>query len=102
MRNYRYVSTCIRRKFLDGRCFKKNNVRIDGKVVIITGCNTGIGKETALEMARRGGRVYMACRDWQRCEAARLEIVNESGNANVFNRILDLSSQKSIREFVIL
>lgn len=79
-----------------------NKVRIDGKVVIVTGCNTGIGKETALEMAKRGGRVYMACRDYQRCEVARLDIVKESGNANVFNRKLDLSSQNSIREFVIL
>lgn len=67
--------------------------------MIVTGCNTGIGKETAMELAKRGGRVYMACRDWQRCENARLEIVEESGNVNVFNRKLDLSSQKSIREF---
>lgn len=80
----------------------KHDVRIDGKVVIVTGCNTGIGKETALELAKRGGRVYMACRDLQRCEDARLDIVKKSGNENVFNIKLDLSSQKAIREFVTL
>lgn len=38
------------------------------KVVIVTGANTGIGKETAWELARRGAKVYMACRDLKRCE----------------------------------
>ncbi|KAH8372626.1 hypothetical protein KR009_001284 [Drosophila setifemur] len=71
-----------------------------GKVFIITGCNTGIGKETVLEIANRGGTVYMACRDMNRCEAARLEIVKESNNPNVFSRELDLSSMESIRRFV--
>lgn len=72
---------------------------MDGKVVIITGANAGIGKETALDLAKRGAKVYMACRDYKRCEAARLEIVNQSGNQNVFNRTLDLGSLTSIRNF---
>lgn len=70
-----------------------------GKVFIVTGANTGIGKETALEIARRGGTVYMACRDMNRCEKARKEIVQETNNQNVFSRQLDLSSLDSIREF---
>lgn len=40
-------------------------------MVIVTGANTGIGKETAWEMARRGAKVYMACRDLKRCEQVR-------------------------------
>ncbi|XP_059222320.1 retinol dehydrogenase 12-like [Stomoxys calcitrans] len=85
-------------KWKEGPTYEKNN-RIDGKVVIVTGCNTGIGKETALELARRGARVYMACRDSQKCEEARQEIMEISGNQNVFNRTLDLSSLKSVRKF---
>lgn len=72
---------------------------MDGKVVIITGANTGIGKETALDLAKRGARVYMACRDFKRCEDARLEIVEKSQNSSVFNRTLDLGSLASIRRF---
>lgn len=84
------------------RKFDNDEVRIDGKIVIVTGSNTGIGKETVQELARRGARVYMACRDFKRCEEARLEIVKATGNQNVFNMKLDLSSQESIREFVRL
>lgn len=70
-----------------------------GKVFIITGANTGIGKETALEIAKRGGTVYLACRNMNRCEKARQEIIKETNNQKVFARELDLSSLESIRKF---
>lgn len=70
-----------------------------GKIVIVTGCNTGIGKETVRELARRGATVYMACRDKTRTEEARLEIIKDTKNRNVFFRELDLASQDSIRKF---
>ncbi|XP_055858577.1 retinol dehydrogenase 12 [Episyrphus balteatus] len=86
------------RKLVQGPFYRKKN-RIDGKVVVITGCNTGIGKETALELASRGAKIYMACRDPVRCEGARLEIIEKTKNENIFNRTLDLSSLESVRKF---
>jgi len=88
------------RQWAQGGQFTKNNVRIDGKVVIITGANTGIGKETALDLAKRGGRIYLACRDTKKADATTSEIIQETGNKNVFTRSLDLSSFASIRKFV--
>ncbi|XP_046803277.1 retinol dehydrogenase 13-like [Lucilia cuprina] len=85
-------------KWREGPRYTKET-RLDGKVVLITGCNTGIGKETALELAKRGAKVYMACRSFEKCEEARMEIIKLSGNHQIINRSLDLSSLRSIREF---
>lgn len=75
------------------------STRIEGKLVIITGCNTGIGKEIVMDLAERGGKIFMACRNYEKCKKARLEIIQKTGNKNIFNRKLDLSSFQSIREF---
>ena len=48
---------------------------MNGKTVVLTGANTGIGKQTTLELAKRGARVVMACRDMERGEAARTELL---------------------------
>ena len=70
-----------------------------GKVCIITGSNSGIGKETALSLARMGATVVMVVRDQERGEKARTEIVKQTGNSTVDLMICDLSSMDSIRHF---
>lgn len=75
------------------------DTRIEGKVVIITGANSGIGKETAIDLARRGGKVYIACRDIKRGDDALTEIKRESKSENVYFRQLDLASLDSVRKF---
>ncbi|TET23297.1 MAG: SDR family oxidoreductase [Candidatus Stahlbacteria bacterium] len=67
-----------------------------GKVCLVTGANSGIGKETALGLAKMGATVVMACRSKERGEAARLEIKRESGNTSVDLMLADLSSQSQI------
>ena len=77
----------------------KSDLRLDGKTVIITGANIGIGKETALDMAKRGARVILACRDLGKAETAAGEIKATSGNDNVVVEQLDLASLESVRQF---
>lgn len=84
---------------MQGGQFRKA-VSADGKVVIVTGSNTGIGKETVRELAKRGAHVYMACRNLSKCEEAREEIVVETKNGHIYCRECDLSSFESIRKFV--
>lgn len=88
------------RWWAQGNQFKGRNVRLSNKVVIITGCNSGIGKETAIDLAKRGATIYMACRDKIRAEEARRDIMNASGNCNVFFIPCDLASFASVRTFV--
>lgn len=70
-----------------------------GKVCITTGSNSGIGKETALALAKMDGTVVMAVRNRERGERAKIEIVNQSGNKSVDLMICDVSSTDSIRHF---
>ncbi|KAM9786708.1 retinol dehydrogenase 12 isoform X2 [Syngnathus typhle] len=72
---------------------------LDGKIVLITGANTGIGKETALDLATRGARVVMACRDVEKGERAAASIRAASPEAQVEVRELDLADTSSIRSF---
>lgn len=73
--------------------------RLDGKTVIITGANTGIGLETAVDLASRGGRVIMACRSLDRGNAALLQVKNRANTNNVNLMQLDLSSLDSVEKF---
>ena len=78
-----------------GRCISK--ARLDGKVAVVTGANTGIGKETARDLVKRGAEVHVLCRDKEKAEAMRSEIKNETGR-EVFVHQLDLASLDSVRE----
>jgi len=72
---------------------------IKGKVCIITGSNSGIGKETALALAGMGATVVMVVRNKERGEAARMDIVRGTDNGAIDLMICDLSSVESIKMF---
>ncbi|KAK9502064.1 hypothetical protein O3M35_012667 [Rhynocoris fuscipes] len=73
--------------------------RLDGKTVIVTGGNTGIGYETAKELAYRGARVILACKNVGSGYLAKNAIIKETRNDDVEVYRLDLSSLRSIRIF---
>ena len=72
---------------------------MSGKTVIITGANTGIGKQTAMELARRNARVILACRNREAGERATQEVRRVTRNDQVAFHQVDLASFTSIREF---
>jgi len=72
---------------------------LDGKRVVVTGANSGIGLATATELARRGAQVTITVRDEAKGVQAAGQIRRTSG-ADVAVRILDLSRLDSVRAFV--
>ncbi len=70
-----------------------------GKVMIVTGANSGLGYETAKELSRKGAKVIMACRNPQRAEDAMNKIHDEIPEADLEFISLNLSSQKSVAGF---
>lgn len=108
--------------FSGGKCYETG--RLDGKLVVVTGASAGIGKETVSELARRGAKVIMACRNIEKAEEAKADIIANYGKGmptaltkHVLNskirailtpveseqlviEKLDLASFRSIRAFV--
>lgn len=70
-----------------------------GRVCIVTGANSGIGKEAARQLADLGAIVVFACRNRERGEAALREIEREKGNHDLAVMDLDLQRQSSVRAF---
>lgn len=72
---------------------------LKGKTAIITGANCGIGRATALELAKRQARVILACRSEEKGKAAISDIKRFTKNGDLVYKHLDLESLKSVREF---
>ncbi|MFX1452107.1 MAG: SDR family oxidoreductase [Promethearchaeota archaeon] len=73
---------------------------IEGKICLVTGANSGIGRATTKGLAEMNARVVMLCRSKERGEKAQKEIIRETRNNNIDLIVCDLSSQESIRNFV--
>lgn len=84
--------------YFNGPSCKSKN-RLDGKVVVITGANCGIGYETALDLAGRGATVILACRDLNKANKSQNTILLKTKNEKVFAEKLDLSDLRSIKDF---
>jgi NAD(P)-dependent dehydrogenase (short-subunit alcohol dehydrogenase family) len=69
-----------------------------GKTFIITGANTGIGKVTALELARKGAHLILACRNSAKTDAVIRDIKAATGNDKLEYINLDLGDLSSVRE----
>jgi NAD(P)-dependent dehydrogenase (short-subunit alcohol dehydrogenase family) len=70
-----------------------------GKVAVVTGANSGLGYHTALELARHGAQVVLACRSREKTEAALKEIKAEAPQAKAVFMPLDLADLKSVAQF---
>ena len=70
-----------------------------GRRVVITGANSGIGFQAALELARRGAEIILPARTRAKAEDAVARILKQIPNAKLYPEIIDLAAQSSVREF---
>jgi NAD(P)-dependent dehydrogenase (short-subunit alcohol dehydrogenase family) len=70
-----------------------------GKTVLITGANSGIGFQAAVELARHGAHVLLGCRNATKAQAALQRLQSEVPNASAEIVELDMASLASIRAF---
>jgi len=72
-------------------------VDLAGKVFIVTGANSGLGKELTKFLGSRGAKVFMVCRSQERAEAARQEILKEFGDAKLEILLGDVGTEGDVR-----
>lgn len=86
------------RSWLNGRWWTDPQ-SAKGRICVVTGANTGIGLETAVELAARGAYVIMACRDVARGEQAKRTVQRRTFSKTVRFLQLDLAAFESVRQF---
>jgi NAD(P)-dependent dehydrogenase (short-subunit alcohol dehydrogenase family) len=69
------------------------------KIAVVTGANAGLGFQISLALARNGVRVVMACRNMEKAEAAKNDLLAQCPDADLVLLPLDLSEPDSIRHF---
>ncbi len=72
---------------------------MSGKICIVTGSNSGIGKETALALLEMDATVIMVVRNQEKGQKVLNEIISQTGNHSVSLMLCDMSSIASIRSF---
>ena len=67
------------------------------KIAIVTGANSGLGKEITIGLAKKEYKVIMACRNQSKAESAKAEVLSKVNNADIEIILLNLNSLKSVR-----
>ena len=74
-------------------------MNLSGKTAIVTGANTGIGFETALDLFQKGAKVYVACRNEEKALDAIKRMKAQGGTGELVYGHLDLANLSSVKEF---
>ena len=71
---------------------------LKNKLCMVTGANSGIGKATAMRLSSRGAYIVMVCRNEERAEQARNDIIDRTGNTGIDILYADFTHQFEIRK----
>ncbi|KAJ2919177.1 hypothetical protein MD484_g1196, partial [Candolleomyces efflorescens] len=91
------IASVFRESFPPKATFSVDDIPdLSGKVIIVTGANTGVGKETAKALLNHNAKVYIATRNREKTESAIQDLKTETGKEAIFLK-LDLASLKSVK-----
>lgn len=88
----------VKKRLLSGVNYNSTRL-INGKTIIITGATSGIGFATALDLAKRGATVILACRDLKKSESVTSYLRKHAGHDQIFYEHIDLASLSSVKQF---
>src|SRR3954447_204602 len=83
---------------LGGCSMPPSNEAMKGKVCLVTGATSGIGKATATGLAAQGATVVIGCRNREKGEAVKQEIARATGNNSLDLMVADLASIESTKK----
>jgi NAD(P)-dependent dehydrogenase (short-subunit alcohol dehydrogenase family) len=91
------VQSFFKESFPPNSKFTPENIPdLSGKVIIVTGANTGVGKETAKALLAHNAKVYMSARSQEKAEQAIKDLKEQTGKEGIFLK-LDLADLKSVK-----
>lgn len=76
------------------------NISLEGKNIVITGANKGLGRAAADILAKMNANVHIFCRNAERGEMARKEIQDSSQNPNIFLHVVDVSNFGNVKDYM--
>lgn len=84
-----------------GKTFCEGDLEVDmtGRVCLVTGANSGLGRVAAGELAQRNATVWMLCRNPERGRQACAQIRSDSGNSRVHLAVVDVADRRSVLDF---
>lgn len=74
-------------------------MNLSGKTAVVTGSNTGIGFETALDLFQKGAKVFIACRNEEKALKAIERMKAQGGTGELVYGQLDLASLSAVKDF---
>ncbi|XP_059148048.1 retinol dehydrogenase 14-like [Physella acuta] len=96
---FSFVAAAVLRRITRYKRLCPSQANLNGKTVLITGANSGIGRATAIELARRKAKVILACRSILSAKETEQHIKRMTGNSMVISKELNLASLNSIKQF---
>lgn len=76
------------------------NLSLEGKNIVITGANKGLGRAAADALAKMKANIHLFCRNAERGETARREIQDNSNNQNIYLHVVDVSNFGNIKDYM--